>query len=240
MPEILKFAKYEVAVIRSKRRKSVAVKVDLDGVSVRVPESLPLSDIRALVWEKSHWIEAKLKRAAEKRQAVAAAAEKSARLGQGSPVLYQGRQLTLTLQQAEQTRIYQQAHELIVEAPGAMSGEPDQLRAIVEQWLYARAVEELHLCVNVYKQRVGAIPSRVEVKSYKARWGSCKPDQSIQLNWRLIHAPMHIMDYVVVHELCHLLEMNHGPRFWSQVERVDPQYRMKRRWLQDNGWQLTV
>ena len=139
--------------------------------------SLPLSDIRALVWEKSHWIEAKLKRAAEKRQAVAAAAEKSARLGQGSPVLYQGRQLTLTLQQAEQTRIYQQAHELIVEAPGAMSGEPDQLRAIVEQWLYARAVEELHLCVNVYKQRVGAIPSRVEVKSYKARWGSCKPDQ---------------------------------------------------------------
>jgi predicted metal-dependent hydrolase len=221
MPEILKFANYEVAVIRSKRRKSAAIKVDLDGVSVRVPENLPLSDIRSLVAEKSHWVETKLKTAAQKRQAVEAAAKQSAQL-----------------KEAEQTRIYQQAEELIVEAPGAMAGEPDQLRAIVEQWLYARAVEELHLCVNVYKQRVGASPSRIEVKSYKARWGSCKPDQSIQLNWRLIHAPMHIMDYVVVHELCHLLEMNHSPRFWSEVERVDAQYRMKRRWLQDNGWQL--
>lgn len=238
MPEILKFANYEVAVIRSKRRKSAAIKVDLDGVSVRVPDNLPLSDIRSLVAEKSHWVETKLKTAAQKRQAVEAAAKQSAQLGQGSPVLYQGRQLRLKLKEAEQTRIYQQAEELIVEAPGAMAGEPDQLRAIVEQWLYARAVEELHLCVNVYKQRVGASPSRIEVKSYKARWGSCKPDQSIQLNWRLIHAPMHIMDYVVVHELCHLLEMNHSPRFWSEVERVDAQYRMKRRWLQDNGWQL--
>jgi predicted metal-dependent hydrolase len=70
MPEILKFANYEVAVIRSKRRKSAAIKVDLDGVSVRVPENLPLSDIRSLVAEKSHWVETKLKTAAQKRQAV--------------------------------------------------------------------------------------------------------------------------------------------------------------------------
>ena len=227
--EILKFAKYEVAY-SLQAAKSVAVKVDLDGVSVRVPESLPLSDIRALVWE-SHWIEAK--RAAEKRQAFSRCREKR-RLG---AVRLVSEQLTLTLQQAEQTRIYQQAHELIVEAPGAMSGEPDQLRAIVEQWLYARAVEELHLCVNVYKQRVGAIPSRVEVKSYKARWGSCKPDQSIQLNWRLIHAPMHIMDYVVV-LTCHLLEMNHGPRLVPGGACGSPVSTARQ--LQDNGWQLTV
>jgi predicted metal-dependent hydrolase len=240
MSETLKFPNYDVVVVRSKRRKTVAIKVDLDGVSVRVPETLALTDIRALILDKSRWVEAKLKTARAKREAVKAAEGNSATLGDGSTLLYQGRQLTLALQEANETRIHLQTRELIVQAPGAMAGEPDHLRAIIEQWLYARAVEELHLCVNVYKQRVGAAPSRIEVKNYKARWGSCKPDQSIQLNWRLIHAPMYIMDYVVVHELCHLLEMNHSPKFWSQVERVDPQYRMKRRWLQDNGWQLTL
>jgi predicted metal-dependent hydrolase len=88
MPEILKFANYEVAVIRSKRRKSAAIKVDLDGVSVRVPENLPLSDIRSLVAEKSHWVETKLKTAAQKRQAVEAAcqAERTAGSGQSGSV----------------------------------------------------------------------------------------------------------------------------------------------------------
>ena len=120
-----------------------------------------------------------------------------------------------------------------------MIADKEQLRALVEQWLYRRAVEELNFCVNVYKQRVGVTPSRIQIKDYRARWGSCKPDGSIQLNWRLIHAPMHIMDYVVVHELCHLLEMNHSKHFWSEVERVEPQYKMKRQWLKDNGWQLS-
>ncbi len=238
MSETLKFNDYEVAVIRSKRRRTVAIKVDLAGVSVRVPHSLPTRDIRALIVEKHRWVLAKLNSAAAKRRAVAAADQERAQLGHGSRLLYQGQPLTLSLLAGEVTTIEQQPGKLIVQSPQALSAEPDQLRAMVEQWLYARAVEELQLCVNVYKQKVGASPSRVDVKNYRARWGSCKPDGSIQLNWRLIHAPMHIMDYVVIHELCHLLEMNHSPRFWSEVERVDPQYRMKRRWLQDNGWQL--
>ena len=152
--------------------------------------------------------------------------------------MVQGQLLPLKLIASDQMKVVQSSDRLEVYADADLIADKEQLRALVEQWLYGRAVEELNFCV-VYKQRVGATPSRIQIKDYRARWGSCKPDGSIQLNWRLIHAPMHIMDYVVVHELCHLLEMNHSKHFWSEVERVEPQYKMKRQWLKDNGWQLS-
>lgn len=239
MPEVLTFENYEVVVVRSKRRRTASIKVDLEGVSIRVPQALPLAEIRTLIDSKQRWIANKLKIAALQRQALQAQATNDSGLGNGSTLLYQGRKLSLALEAKSTTQVYRQQNQLIVQAPATVLSEPDELRALVEQWLYDRAVEELTLCVNVYKQKVGARPSRIQIKSYKARWGSCKPDQSIQLNWRLIHAPIHILDYVVVHELCHLLEMNHSPRFWFEVRRVIPNYEIHRRWLKDNGWRLT-
>lgn len=240
MAETLVFDNFEVTIIRSARRKTAAIKVDLTGVSVRVPQSLAQERIRELIAEKSDWVERKLEVSAQKRQAIATREARRERLDNGSLILIQGRQIPLDLRKDRQMSVAEESGQLIVRGPDAMRGEPEQLRALVEQWLYGRAVEELHFCVNVYKQKVGASPSVIQIKDYRARWGSCKPDGSIQLNWRLIHAPIHIMDYVVVHELCHLLEMNHSRRFWTEVERVDPQYQMKRQWLKDNGWRLTL
>ena len=177
--------------------------------------------------------------AKRKRAGIAEQAEISATLTNGSQILVQGKRLSLRLCESGHMQVVQSADCLEIHAAADVLADTDQIRALVEQWLYRRAVEELNFCVNVYKQRVGAAPTKIQIKDYRARWGSCKPDGSIQLNWRLIHAPMHIMDYVVVHELCHLLEMNHSKRFWSEVERVEPQYKMKRQWLKDNGWQLS-
>jgi len=240
MAEILVFDNFEVTIIRSIRRKTAAIKVDLSGVSVRVPETLSQDRIRDLVAEKNDWVERKLQIAEQKRQAIAAQEQHGERLDNGSLILVQGRQMPLELREDSQMGVAEELGRLIVRGPAAMRAEPEQRRALVEQWLYARAVQELHFCVDVYKQKVGVRPSIIQIKDYRARWGSCKPDGSIQLNWRLIHAPIHIMDYVVIHELCHLHEMNHSPRFWSEVERVDPQYRIKRQWLKDNGWRLTL
>ena len=240
MAETLVFDNFEVTIIRSPRRKTAAIKVDLTGVSVRVQQSLAQERIRELIAEKSDWVERKLEVSEQKRQAIATQEARRERLDNGSLILIQGRQIPLDLREDRQMSVAEESGRLIVRGPDAMRGEPEQLRALVEHWLYGRAVEELHFCVNVYKQKVGASPSLIQIKDYRARWGSCKPDGSIQLNWRLIHAPIHIMDYVVVHELCHLLEMNHSRRFWTEVERVDPQYQMKRQWLKDNGWRLTL
>ena len=239
MLETLTFENFDVTVIRSSRRKTATIKVDLEGVSVRIPADLPLARIEKLVAEKTAWIERKLAEAERKQRGIAEQLEQSSTLADGSRIMVQGQLLPLKLIASDQMKVVQSSDRLEVYADADLIADKEQLRALVEQWLYRRAVEELNFCVNVYKQRVGATPSRIQIKDYRARWGSCKPDGSIQLNWRLIHAPMHIMDYVVVHELCHLLEMNHSKHFWSEVERVEPQYKMKRQWLKDNGWQLS-
>ena len=240
MAEILVFDNFEVTIIRSARRKTVAIKVDLSGVSVRAPENLPQDRIRELIAEKSDWVQRKRQVAEQKRQAIAAQEQHSEHLDNGSRILVQGRQMPLELREDPQMGVAEESGRLIIRGPNAVRAEPEQRRALVEQWLFARAVQELHFCVDVYKQKVGVHPSNIQIKDYRARWGSCKPDGSIQLNWRLIHAPIHIMDYVVIHELCHLHEMNHSLSFWSEVERVDPQYRSNRQWLKDNGWRLTL
>jgi predicted metal-dependent hydrolase len=81
-------------------------------------------------------------------------------------------------------------------------------------------------------------PARIRVAGQRTRWGSCSPHGTVSLNWRLGLAPLEVLDYVVVHELCHLLEANHGPRFWAHVERRRPRYLDHRRWLQQHGHAL--
>ncbi len=240
MSETIAFDTFEVSVVRSKRRKTAVIKVDLEGVSVRVPQSLATQRIQELILEKMPWVEKKLEEAEQKRTDLANQAEVRATLGQGSEILVQGKRLALLLLDKARMSVEVQGERLEVSGPSDVLNDPEELRALIEQWLYSRAVDELSYCVNVFKQKVGVSPKELQIKNYRARWGSCKPDGSIQLNWRLIHAPMHIMDYVVVHELCHLREMNHSKQFWSEVERIDPLYRMKRQWLKDNGYRLTL
>ena len=76
---------------------------------------------------------------------------------------------------------------------------------------------------------------RIAIKAAKTRWGSCSAQGNLNFHWKLILMPPAILDYVVVHELAHRIEMNHSPRFWTQVERILPDYRERRRWLKENG-----
>lgn len=86
-----------------------------------------------------------------------------------------------------------------------------------------------------YGRLIGVTYNRIRVADQKTRWGSCSSRGTISYNWHLILLPENILDYVVVHELCHLLEMNHSPRFWSQVEKILPDYRERRNWLKKKG-----
>jgi predicted metal-dependent hydrolase len=86
--------------------------------------------------------------------------------------------------------------------------------------------------------RLGVSFERIAIRDQRTRWGSCSSRGTLSFSWRLVLAPEAVADYVVVHELCHLREPNHSPRFWQLVEMARPQYREQRRWLAEHGWEL--
>lgn len=85
---------------------------------------------------------------------------------------------------------------------------------------------------------VGVTYGRITIRNQKTRWGSCSSKGNLNFNCRLMKAPASVLDYVIVHELCHRLEMNHSPRFWALVEQVMPDYRVHRKWLREHGSSL--
>jgi predicted metal-dependent hydrolase len=146
---------------------------------------------------------------------------------------------------------------LLVVPRGTSAG---QIRGLLDHWepwlvrqlarrapapvLPALSEAECRTRVRAEAERIaadeGLRPARIRVAGQRTRWGSCSPNGTVSLNWRLALAPDAALDYVVVHELCHLREPNHSPRFWALVERLRPGYREPRRWLQDYGHALLV
>lgn len=82
--------------------------------------------------------------------------------------------------------------------------------------------------------------ARITIRDQKTRWGSCSSRGNLNFNWRLVMAPPPIIDYVVIHELAHLIELSHSPRFWETVERYCPDHREHRRWLREHGPRLAL
>src|SRR5690606_2555985 len=105
-------------------------------------------------------------------------------------------------------------------------------------WYKKRFSDIAYERIKKYSSQIGSSPNKVAVKEQKTRWGSCSSKGNINLNWRLAMAPISIIDYVIVHELCHLKVMNHSKEFWKQVELILPDYIERREWLKVNGSKL--
>lgn len=152
--------------------------------------------------------------------------------------------------------------QVVVRAP--LFSTERQIREFVEnhaEWIYEKLAEATRddrisaqefspAQINVYKKRAKGIISRrvahyadimgveygqITIRDQKSRWGSCSDKCNLNFSWRLILMPIEVMDYVVVHELAHLKEMNHSPAFWAEVETVMPDYKEYRKWLKENG-----
>ena len=109
------------------------------------------------------------------------------------------------------------------------------LKEAFRQWFVDSAKRRIPLRVRHYAEKIGVLYNSVVISDMKYRWGSCTPNENLSFNWRLIKAPMHVIDYVVVHELAHLLEHNHGPRFWQHVKTQIPNFEASKNWLKGQG-----
>jgi predicted metal-dependent hydrolase len=94
------------------------------------------------------------------------------------------------------------------------------------------------LIVQSEATALGVKVERITMRNQRSRWGSCSSKGWLSFNWRLVLAPHDVLDYVVVHEVCHLVEHHHGPEFWKLVEKRRPGYRESKAWLDDHGWEI--
>lgn len=126
--------------------------------------------------------------------------------------------------------IYKQTKHMLAASADRIYRSEEEIKRLREQ---ARIV--LTEKTEYYKSIIGVEYRRLRIGDQKTRWGSCSSKATISYNWRLVLMPEKIMDYVVVHELCHLLEMNHSKVFWNHVSDVIPDYKVRRKWLKENG-----
>jgi predicted metal-dependent hydrolase len=119
-----------------------------------------------------------------------------------------------------------------------VSGRLEHASRRLRDWLYEQARADLDICVTRHAKTLGVRARNISLRDQTSRWGSCTAGGLLSFSWRLILAPSHVLDYVAAHEVAHLVEMNHGPRFWKHVARCMPRLEEAKRWLRSHGADL--
>ena len=219
---------FPVEVLRTDRKRSAAIYVEHEIVKVRVPKSLSDKRIRELVKKRTPWIKAKLKEISERP------ISKPKEYVSGEAFSYLGKNYRLKVVVGDCSAIKLKGgyfHATVLDSDQTPQAT---IRANLISWYQQHAKKRLDDKIKRWAKIVGVEPNSVTVKDYKSRWGSCSTKGDISFNWRIILAPHKIVDYVVVHELCHLQHLNHSPSYWRSVKGVIPDYKEHRQWLQSN------
>ncbi len=135
--------------------------------------------------------------------------------------------------------------ELIDEEEGALplicvAGDARHLARRLRDWLKKQARADLKQSVEHHSEHLGLRPKNITIRDQTTRWGSCSSSGALSFSWRLILAPPYVLDYVAAHEVAHLQEMNHSPRFWKLVEQRLPDYKLAQKWLKKSGARLHI
>ncbi len=225
-------AGFDVEIIRSGRRRTAAIRVTGDRVTVRVPLRTPREWVEDWIRCKRPWILKQLARHAQ----MPVRPERRFISGEIFPVL--GRDYPLAVHAGTKgSAILGDGHWRIT-VPKNVRHREDYIRRQL-CGAYRRHAERFFADkVRSLSRDIGVRPRSTSVRSYRARWGSCSRHGDLSFNWKLLMAPAVICEHVVIHELCHLREHNHGPAFWRWVGRHDPDYRQHTAWLRQHGQTL--
>lgn len=208
----------------------MGLSVERDGkIVIRVPQDCPQHIIDIFFEKKKFWIYQKL---AEKRIFEQDYPEKEYVAGEGFHYLGKTYQLIL-VDNDNPLRLYRGFFEL--SRKDSKNG-----REVFIDWYREHALNIINQRINRYSDRFQKKPEGVRVIDLKYRWGSCTSGNTLNFHWKTILAPMRILDYIVVHEMVHLVEKNHTPEFWEIIKAILPDYEERKEWLKINGKYLDI
>ena len=216
-------------VVKSNRRKTSQITVDKDSVVVRTPVSKRMAEIKEIVDGKKQWIFRKQLQFQKQRSVV----QKPTFIS-GSKLSYLGRNITLKILKNRKTEAVTLKKDTITISIKSKRISKNTIKKLYQKWLMKKATKLFETKVAKLSKKVKLKPSKINIKDLKNRWGSATSDNTINLNMNLIKAPSSVIDYVILHELCHLKIKGHSDKFWSMVKKYMPNYEDQRRWLEIN------
>lgn len=236
MPEIQLGQKTISYTIReSAKAKRPSLRIDARrGLQVVLPVGIAIDDLDALLKQRERWILKYL----EKYEKAPTPSQPRYRSGDQIPFMGEDHELeVIATQKGKQTLIARQGRFLRIRLRAGLdeSGQTQEIRHALETWYRGQAKTYITKRATELAALHGFKFEKIAIKGQKTRWGSCSTNHNLNFNWRLMMAPPGGIDYVIIHELCHLREMNHSKRFWSLVRKYCPSYQKWIRWFKDHA-----
>jgi predicted metal-dependent hydrolase len=217
----------EYDIVRSSKRRKLTITVERDRrVTVHAPEGTPEDEVRRAVDAKRQWILAKIRHPQKYQNRLHAPGKE---VVSGESALYLGREYRIELADTASGDIEFTGRFLVP------LGHQAKRRQVLRDWYVARAKSIILARARQHSCGLGVAFTDATIVDTRYRWGSCTVRDNVSFNWRLIKAPMFVIDYVIVHELAHLMEPNHTARFWSIVRAKTPTMERAKAWLKEHG-----
>lgn len=214
-------------IVRSPKRKTLTITVERDRkVVVHAPEATPEEEVHRVVDAKRQWILEKL-RHPQKYEEPSHPPGKEVVNGESAP--YLGRDYRIEVTETASGQVELARFFLVPRAQQA------RRREVLREWYVAQAQNKILARAEQHAHDLGVKFAGAKIVDNRYRWGSCTVGNNVNFNWRLIKAPMFVIDYVIVHELAHLIEANHTPRFWGIVRAKTPTMEKAKAWLKEHG-----
>lgn len=217
-------------LIRSKRKTVRLRLMNQDLLEINAPLKISIDDLEKIIRQKENWLNKRIESLKE------LPTKTSKRFyQQGEEFLYQGRQVELRLHIKSQWKSYQVFEESGTLSVWGPNSEPVEVEKALMEWFRKSAKKIIGTSLEEWSQRLEIPYQKFDIGNGRCLWGSCHQNGTVRINWRAIFISPDILDYLLVHELCHLREMNHSSRFWTEVESILPDYKMRRKRLRELG-----
>ncbi len=232
--------KIEYSVRESIKAKKLKFIVTPSNVELVSPVNAEKNRVAEFIEKKKNWVFLKLNEVNKKAEKHLLS--KPYQYQSGAKILYRGRMLKLSVIESDLSEyrvFFKNGFE--VQVPKGLSPSEKHLNAKIalDKWMKNKVREDVKRFIKVYSKKLQLFPKDFKVKDQKHLWGSCGKDNIININWNLIQAPKQILEYVVVHEICHLKYRNHSDSFWALVGSVFPEVDRCKRWLEAKAeWEL--
>ncbi len=228
---------FDYKVIKTDRRRTASIAVKDSAVLVTVPRTLSKDKVYEIVAKKKKWIQNKLNYYEQTQNL-----SKDKEYISGECFAYLGRNYRLKVLTGKLNGVQFRNGKLVVHIPKDYSKSKRErtVKRLLEQWYHERALVKLQEKTHRLARKVGVKPKSMTIKPYKGRWGGCNSKQELFFNWKIIIAPNRIVDYVVTHELVHLIHHDHSKSYWKRLKSVFPDYEDCKEWLKVNGRNLRV